>query len=218
MKIRLTYITIWVFIIMPGNLFQIEAANAMVATASNYTTWMKHSDRVARVKIIKRRAIKYSGKGKINVYGWLMTAKVIQSWKGGKDDFTFFTPYEDNFIDFDRDYFVLARKGTPIKVLSEINFPKKCQTCKYETITRDDLTGNYRAILNVQSVFPFDTEAHKKFGSEWLILLPRRVDAQISIMSKFRDIYKKGDKRPESFKYMIQKWPDFLNDMLNGNP
>lgn len=210
------HISVWLSIIILGNTYLIEKVNAIDITSPSYTYWMKYSDRVARVKIIERKAIKCVESGKLNFCGWLLTAKVIKSWKGGEDDFTFFTPYEDNYIGSDRDYFVLAKKGITFSDVKEIGLLKECKACDYETVQCDGSTYEYTAIPNVQSVFPFDIQAAKETGDEWLILLNRPVNAQISIMSEFRDIYENDEENPSSFKYTIQKWVDFLNDMING--
>lgn len=132
------------------------------------TEVMSAAARVARVKLTSRTAIGWEGLNSAHPCGFVYEAKVIEPLVGGKDNFSFFSPVDEDFRGFDREYLVFAYERDPkdadksLKLLAGALRYREYHELRCKTLSR------YYVPFQPQLLRSFDPKASADFGGEWL--------------------------------------------------
>lgn len=84
----------------------IGASHAQGLSGNSLEDVLYQSAKVARIRITKR--IPLNTEGSAQPCGYVYSARVVQGFKGGTGAFDFVAPANEDFVDFDHDYLVVA--------------------------------------------------------------------------------------------------------------
>ncbi|OEZ97088.1 hypothetical protein [Duganella phyllosphaerae] len=104
--------------------------------------------------------------------GFLYGAKVIQSFKGGSDSFNFFMPSRVSLFSRGKDYLAIVKYRTnDEETLIFSNFDDvMSESDSYSAKCR--FRSGFYVSANSPFVMPFDMDAGKEFGGQWLVTTP----------------------------------------------
>jgi hypothetical protein len=122
------------------------------------------ADKIAHIRIVKREPLLYSGNERC---GYAYTADVVESLKGGNEPFQFFLTRDEDFVGTDTDYLIFAyssKKATPPDIKFFLGTFAEQEGQKVLCRARSD----YYAPNFISTVWPFNPEATKRLGGQWI--------------------------------------------------
>ena len=152
--------------------------------------------------------------------GFLYGAKVIQSFKGGSDNFNFFMPSQVGLFSPEKNYlaFVNYRTTNEQNIIFS-NFDSAMSPSESYSAKCRFKSGFYVS-ANFPLVFPFDMDAGKQFGGQWLVDTPGIIFCQYEVdYSEENDNFSRKNKLGKSFMNWLEverlikksnRWFDFL--------
>lgn len=152
--------------------------------------------------------------------GFLYGAKVIQSFKGGSDNFNFFMPSQVGLFSPGKNYlaFVNYRTTNEQNIIFS-NFDSAMSPSESYSAKCRFKSGFYVS-ANFPLVFPFDMDAGKQFGGQWLVDTPGIIFCQYEVdYSEENDNFSRKNKLGKSFMNWLEverlikksnRWFDFL--------
>lgn len=165
---------LFVFLVLHQN------ANAQY-NADTYQRMANTSSKIVKGKITNKRPITYELDGQILTCGWVLDIDVIESWKGGDDNFSVFANHSDILLGDDLDYFLFAKRNPQYSTTREnIDFIN----CDGFNSTRMNLSPfEFFATDLKQQIFPIvsyngndnvmDTDTNMTKRGEWMLIVDR---------------------------------------------
>jgi hypothetical protein len=159
--------------------------------------------RIARVRIVSRERMEFEYEGKPYLCGYLYTAEVASNLKGGTEAFQFVSEVDEDFGGFDKEHFLIAYHRDPGKALEALRpfleshkgLEREKQLC--------DLSIEYFVTSSLQMLLPFDSEAARQFGGEWLR------QRRLSVVSD--DDFDRRELSVGEESYWVIRWQDVNN-------
>ena len=150
------------------------------ARDNTYLRMTNTSAKIVKGKITHREAIEYDYDGERLVCGYVLDISVVQSWKGGTEDFKVFSSNSDIIMDGEVDYFLFARRNNNFGNNTKVEFIN----CDGGKSTRMDISGfEYLATRLRQQIFPIisydngdsviDTDTNVMKRGDWMMIVNR---------------------------------------------
>ncbi|MBT5073762.1 MAG: hypothetical protein HOJ34_07785 [Kordiimonadaceae bacterium] len=171
-------IKIYFLLILTGLVLNVSAFGQ--ARDNTYLRMTNTSAKIVKGKITHREAIEYDYDGERLVCGYVLDISVVQSWKGGTEDFKVFSSNSDIIMDGEVDYFLFARRNNNFGNNTKVEFIN----CDGGKSTRMDISGfEYLATRLRQQIFPIisydngdsviDTDTNVMKRGDWMMIVNR---------------------------------------------
>ena len=152
--------------------------------------------------------------------GFLYGAKVIQSFKGGSDNFNFFMPSRVGLFSPGKNYLAFVKyRTTDEQNLIFSNFDSAMSPSESYS-ARCRFRSGFYVSANYPLVFSFDIDAGKEFGGQWLVGTPGIIFCEYEVdYSGENDNFSRKDKLGKSFMNWLEverlikksnRWFDFF--------
>jgi len=208
-------IKIYFIIILSGLIFNISAFGQV--RDNTYLRMINTSAKIVKAKITGREAIEYDYDGENLICGYVLNISVVQSWKGGMDDFKVFASNSDILMEGDMEYFMFARRNNSFGDTPKVAF----LNCDDEKSTRMDISGfEYLATRLKQQIFPIisydkekniiDTDTNVVKRGDWMMIVNRISNSALPYTIARRRLNNGNDKVIEEMSLS-----DFLNEFVS---
>ncbi len=173
----------------------------------DYHSYVKYADKIVKGQIVAKTPITYQVGKKIKTCGWILNIKVVESWKGGSENFTLYSSKSDVFLDPAMQYFIFAFNNAhynPQKI--DIDF----LNCTNFNSTRADVSKfQYKSSGHAQHLFPLVSYDDK---DQWMLLFDRLSNAHLPTTIERHRVQVEQSGNEKILEEM--KYSDFIKEYL----